>query len=757
MAAFSRRTKAGRSQAGRSAFLVAGAALAATGLHIQVADAADAASNQIEEVIVTASRRAESVQDTALSVTSIDPQTFATGGLTTLEDVINYSPGVYFRGGSAPTDNGITMRGVSTFTSAPTVGVYIDDVPIGSGNGQASGASLMLDVMKAGMERVEMIKGPQGTLYGASSMGGLIRYVSPDPSKATFGGAVSADLSTISHGDSGQRYTGRVSVPIVADRFGVSFSGYYEDIGGFIDRIPAAASGAAKNVNGYENYGGMVKLAGNFTDRFSASLLGLRDKTTFHGRNIVALSGPPFVPANGPYETDTSKSLDDSKFSLVAGTLNYEFDFANLISSTSYQERLVTSTTDLVADFGPLVELFCGCTVDNAPFTGAQSTDRFVQEVRLVSREKPREAGNIDWSIGAIYSKEESGNGQRLAGLPTNFVLLDVNVPSILKETAGFGNLTYYITPQFDLTAGVRVAKVKASVAVDDGPEILLPDTPPTEIDDTVDTYSFSARYRPSGSLSLYARAASGYRPAAANLPLRDVNGNNVAPVIVEADTLWSYEVGAKGYFGDGRFTYDTAAWWLHWKNLQARIYVNGAMTGGNANSDVTAYGFEGMLGYSPGERFNVTASLAYTHSTLDDDETTAFGAVSGENLPGIPQWTWAVRGKRTVPLASGAELSIGLGFRYTDQQDTGFEGGTGANGAVITPLIYNFVIDKNVIADLNVGWQRGNVSFSLYGTNIFDEYGYSSGTARPAVGFIRATASVIQPRTFGAILQYKF
>lgn len=758
MAPFPRRAQGNRNiSSGRKAALAASAVLASQGYAICVASAADETGVQIEEVMVTASRRAESVQDTALAVSSVDPQSFVAGGLTTLEDVVNYSPGVYFRGGSAPTDNGISMRGVSTFTSAPTVGVYIDDVPIGSGNSQASGASLMLDVMKAGMERVELIKGPQGTLYGSSSMGGLIRYVSGDPSTSEFSGSMSADMSTIDHGGSSQRYSGRISTPIVAERVGLSLSGYYEDVGGFIDRIPESATGAAKDVNGYENYGGMAKLTANFTDRFTGSLLALYDQTTFNGRNAVALDGPPFVPANGPYETDTADSIDDSEFSLLAATLNYSFDFATLISSTSYQERLVTSTTDLVADFGPLVQLFCACTVDNAPFTGTTSTDRFVQELRLVSSEDARAAGNIEWSIGAIYSEEKSGNGQRLAGLPTNFVLLDVDIPSILEETAFFGNLTYYFTPQLDITAGVRVADVEASVEIDDGPEILVRDTPPTVVDDTVDTYSFSLRYRPSDTLSLYARAASGYRPAAANLPLRDANGNNVAPPIIEADTLWSYEVGAKGYLADGRVSYDLAAWHLNWKNLQARIYVNGAQTGGNANSDVTAYGFEGAVNYAPIEDFTLTASVAYTNSTLDDDETSAFGAVAGENLPAIPEITWAVRANRSFALSSTTEVSIGLGLRYTDQQDTGFEGGTAADGSTITPRIYNFVVDDNLITDLNIGLKRGNFGASLYATNLFDEYGYSSGSARPAVGFIRATASVIQPRTIGAILTYDF
>ena len=738
------------------ALLMVGAALAAQSPVAQAADQPAAA--QLEEVIVTASRRAETLQDTALSVTVQTPDELAVAGLTSLSDVIDYSPGAYFSGGSAPTDNTISMRGVSTLTSSPTVGVYIDDVPIGSGNGQAAGASLMLDVMKAGMERVEIVKGPQGTSFGASSMGGIVRYVSGDSSLSDLSASMSVDFSSTEHGGSNQRYTGRLNTPIVADRVGLKLTGYYEDVGGFIDRIPEAVGGAASDVNGYENMGGMFKLDGKVTDRFSASFLGLYDETTFSGRNIVALDGgPPFVPANGPYETDTAESDDVSEFWLTGLTLNYQFDFGTLVSSTSYQEREVTSTTDLVADFGPLVELFCDCTVDNAPFTGAQTTDRFVQELRLVSREAEPAAGAIEWTAGAIYSKEESGNGQRLAGLPTNFVLLDVNIPSELEETAAFGNLTYYLSPQLDLSAGVRIADVRASVAVVDGPQILIGNTPPVEVDDTIDTYSFSARYRPSDELSLYARIASGYRPAAANLPVRDVDGDNVASPIVETDTLWSYEVGAKGLAAGSQLGYELTGWYLNWKNLQARVYVNGVQTGGNADSDVTAYGLEGALTYSPIEDLVIRASAAFTDSTLDDDETSAFGAVAGENMPGIPEWSAALRADYSIQLSGGTQVMLGGGVRYIGDRDTGFEGGIGQDGTVITPLIYNFVAEKHAVADINIGFKHGRFGGSLYATNLFDEYAYSGGSARPAAGFIRATASVIQPRTIGAAVTFDF
>jgi len=738
---------------------MAGGALAACGAGLPAVSAAQdkGSAQQIEEIIVTASRRSESLQDTPLSVATFDPNELAVGGLTKLSDVLDYTPGVYFSGGSAPTHNTISMRGVSTFTSAPTVGTYIDDVPLGSSSGKADGAGLVIDAMKAGIERVEIIKGPQGTLYGASSMGGIVRYVTADPSTSDFSASISTDFSLTDHGGSNQKYTGRLSAPLVQGRIGLSLSGYYEDVGGFIDRIPQSASGAAKDVDGYENYGGLAKLGVNITDRFSGSLLAMHDKVSFNGRNIVALDGgPPFVPANGPYDTDTAYSIDTSKFDLVGATLNYEFDFANLISSTSYQEREVLSTTDLVADFGPLVALFCGCTVNNAPFTGSTTTDRFVQEVRLVSKAAEKAAGNFEWTVGGIYSKEESGNGQRLAGLPTNFLLLDVNIPSTVEETAAFANLTYFLAADFDLTIGARVADVKASVEVVDGPQILLNNVPPTTVKDTVDTYSFSARYRPTDNLSFYGRIASGYRPAAANLPLIQ-NGQNAAPAIVKSDTLWSYELGAKGYAADGLFSYDLAAWYIKWKDLQSTIYVNGAQTGGNAASNVTAYGFEGAFTWAPSDRFRMIGSLAYADSTLDSDETLSFGAVAGENMPGIPAWTYALRASRDFKFGDSVDATVNAGLRYMDDRDTGFEGGTGANGQPITPLIFNFVAEDHVVADMSLELTRGKLSGSLYATNLFDKYAYSGGSARPAAGFIRATANVIRPRTVGFTLNYKF
>jgi len=737
-----------------AAIALALAAMPQQNLMAQENTADDTDAMELEEVMVTASRREESLQDTGLSVTAWQPEEFAKVGLDSLRDIIEYSPGVYYSGGATPQDNSITMRGISNFLSSPSVGVYLDDIPVGSGGNNSAGSVLAFDAMQLDLERVEVIKGPQGTLYGASAMGGVMRYITRDASLEEFSGMANVDWSVTKHGEFNQKYGFRMSTPIVSEKVGFSLSGGYENIGGFIDRIPGAVSGAAKDVNGNLGYNILAKLNANITDRFSASLMAMGMKKTWDGANVVPVAGPPFEPVYGPYETDTSLSDDQYKLDIYGLTLNYEFDRSRLISSTSYQELRTSAVTDLVVSFGPLLELFSGEKTTEAPFTGGYSTDRFVQEVRLESESNDK----LEWTVGAIYSDEESGNLQRLEGLPAGFVLLDVNIPSTLKEFAGFGSVTWYLNPNFDITAGGRLAKVKTTVAIDDGPEILVVDTPPTKSSKNIDTWSLAARWRPSDNLSLYSRLATGYRPANANLPLKDEFGNNVAPLVVESDELLSFEVGAKGVANEGRLSYDVAAWYQKWDNLQARIFVNGAATGGNANSDVTAYGFEGTINYSPIDPLTLIASAAYTHSTLDDDETSAFGALAGEDIPGVPAWTFSAMARYDFHVTDSINGFIGGGVRYVGDRNTGFEGGIGKDGTEITPLIANFVIDSFVLADANVGIVTDRFTTTFYVTNLFDEYAYSSGSARPGVGdSIRATTSVVTPRTAGVRFSVAF
>jgi len=206
---------------------------------IALAGAATAnAADQItvEEIIVTATRRAQEVQDVPAAVAVVDPAAYAAGGLTSLSGVLKYVPGVNFNDDGAPGQGSITMRGVANIFSTPSVGIYLDDIPYGSVTAFAEGANFALDALLGEIDRIEVIKGPQGTLFGAASMGGSVRYITKEPSLTDFGGRFSTDLSDTSQGGFNQLYKAGIDVPIVNDKLALGVSGFYQDNDGFIDQ-----------------------------------------------------------------------------------------------------------------------------------------------------------------------------------------------------------------------------------------------------------------------------------------------------------------------------------------------------------------------------------------------------------------------------------------------------------------------------------------------------------------------------------------
>lgn len=719
-------------------------------------DATGSVPGEIEEIVVTASRRAETLQDTPLAVSVIDPEELIDAGLVKMREVVEYAPGVYFSGGASPVANTVTMRGVAQLGRASTVGIYLDDIPLGSSTSFAAGPTIQFDGIQSDLQRVELIRGPQGTLYGSSAMGGVMRYISRDPSAEEFSANVSVDLSSIQHGSDSTTVRGRVGLPVIDGKLGMSVAAYQEDFGGFINRIESSPTGAATNVDAFDREGIFVKVNANPTERFFASLQYIDTEVTSTGVNLVALDGPPFVLANGPYNTDEGAGNLLDTFEVAGLTLKYDFGAMTLISSTSHQDRSNSNAVDLVATFGPLVDLLEGNaagTTTSAPFTGKLLTERFVQEVRLESDT----GGKTEWSVGGIYSTEDSSNIQTLQGLPTDFLALNVDLASWLDETAVFGNVTYYFSDRFDVGFGARVAWIDSAVALTDGPGLIVANLPKTSSEDTVDTYNLTFRYRPSDTHSVYGRIASGYRPENANLPLLDANGNNAAPPIIETDTLWSYEIGSKGSLLDNGFFYDLSAYYIKWKEPQVVTFVNGAATGGNANSDVTAYGFEASGSIRTDSGLVITGSASYVNSTLDNDETAALGALAGEELQLLPRFTASLRANRDFPITADFDGFVSGGVRFVDQRNTGYLGGTGSGGMPVVPLIENFTMGSYMAADLSIGIRTNRFSATLYGNNLFDEYGFTGGSARPAVGFTRATANVLQPRTLGVILAVDF
>ena len=718
-------------------------------LTVMSAAAAPAAEEPaLEEVVVTASRREEAIQNVAAAVAVIDPQTFAAGGVNSLTGVLAYVPGVIFNDNGAPGQGSITMRGVANIFSTPSVGVYVDDIPYGSVTAFAEGANFALDSLLGDIERVEVIKGPQGTLFGASSMGGSLRYITREPSLTEIDGRVSLDLSDTTEGGFNQLYRGRISVPIVADKLAISLSGFYQDNEGFIDE----ATLGLEDVNAAELRGGQATLLYQPTDALRIKLSYADQEFEFSNTNTIPFDLDTGDPLVGRYEKDSAGDTPtDISFELYSATLEYETDWATATLATSSQEFAQNAILDLTSGLGPLVDGLLGVPVgtNSVLLDFDISTERTVHEFRLTSPNNEQ----LEWLAGLYYTEEESSNFQGARVSPGPLDLVTQQFPSEYEEFAAFGNVTYYFTPQLDATVGMRYSSNDMSVTFSGTGILAGPPLPRTTVSDEVQTYLFNVRYRPSDDVSLYARIANGYRPASANLGLVDpASGDVISVPFVEADTLWSYEVGAKGNLAGGSVLYDVAVYHIQWKDLQVFRSFLGASVGGNADSDVTANGVEASLTVRPTDALNLTGTLAYATSELDEDDP-SIGGLEGEQLPGIPEWTFSLAGDYRFPLGASVEGFVGGGVTYQDERKTSFIGGVGADGSVIAPPNPNYTTDDYLTADLRVGATFGRYELSLYATNLFNEYAYQRATTSAFQG----TATILKPRTIGAVFSAQF
>ncbi|WP_417466197.1 TonB-dependent receptor domain-containing protein [Kordiimonas sp.] len=733
------------------------AALAPSGQD-ESADRADAV--EFETIVVTASRREQNLQDVPMAVSVVRPEEFTTKGLAKLDDVIAYIPGFTVNNVGQLNAGSINARGVSAGTGAstPVVGVYLDDVVMSENSPFASFyavGNFFFDGLLGDVERVEFLKGPQGTLYGATSIGGAVRYITRKPSLEEYRGRASVDLSSTKNGGFNKTYSGRISAPIVEDRLGISVAGFYDDNNGYIDRVESGTGNLIhKDINGHDAYGFSGDLLFKISDQFDFRGRVLHQQSEWEGQVGVDLTTDR-APLYRPLTSSASFADSDLESTVFSGAFEYQFDGVSLISSSSYMKRDFLKEEDRTGLYGltDSVAGYTSGTTTSVPSTVLVDVGKFSQEVRLASEGSE----NWEWFVGLYYTDETLEAETSIIGLggPEPFNLF-TNISAVkYEEYAAFGNLTYYITPYFDVTAGVRFAK--NSIVLDAmGSGRFGGDDFVSETEDTVDTWMFSARYRPTESVSLYARAASGYRPATANVSVLG------APSFVRSDTLWSYEVGAKGNLADELISYDLAFWLLKWKDYQTTSLFGVTAAFINMDGGVTAKGVEGSFTIRPANGFSINPGFAYTSSTLDDDEPVTVFGLAGQQLPHVPKWTASVVTRYDFTLTSGLDAYIGGGLRYKGKVRTAFsDAGSfdldnpsagGHRGRL------NFPTKAHIQIDLNAGIVKDNVALNVYVTNLLNDDSYSNilsnFTGSPN---LNVKGFPVRPRTIGAVLSVDF
>jgi outer membrane receptor protein involved in Fe transport len=720
----------------------------------------------LEEVIVTASKREQNLQDVPASVTTFDPEQFLKTGLNSVEAMIDYAPGANFVNGTASGQGQVVLRGIGQEGVIPVTGIYIDDVPITSASPFAAADSFIFDGLLGDLERLEIVKGPQGTLYGAGAMGGVVKYITRDPAMKELRGRVSVDVADTKDGDQSELYRGMVSVPLVSDRVGLTVSGFHSDQAGYIDRLdPATLAVVEKDYNSAEISGYSATLLWNINDRARLKVSGLRQETETFGTNEVALVSsdvnnqkPSFRKVNGDLSLAANEpgtvGLD---YTLGSVTFNYAFDWADLTAVSGYAEYETPTVTDqgnspgINAFVDSILGLPPGSTT-GVPTIFYRDSERFVQELRLSSPNNE----TIEWIAGVFYAREETNNIQDVSAAPSGVSLIDVSFPSTYEELAFFGDITYYLTPDFDVTAGIRLSDNSLESEFDFAGFLVGEQQSDADVSEKVATYLLNARWRPSDTISLYASVSSGYRPAYVNTPVTDPNTGVTSSSVIDSDSLWNYEIGIKGVAFSNRVSYETSVWYVDWDDFQAQLRLGGVNTGGNSDSPMVASGFESSLRVRVTSNFDIAAGLAYAKGELEGDSP-SLGALDGERTRFIPEWSGSLQGNFYFEVGSISAVST-LGVRYVGDYSTVYLGGySEVFGMDIGLGTYEFPIDDYYLVDFNTEFSYGSISLNVYANNLLDEYAYLNGNTVNAGTEISGTGYANEPRRVGVAVSYAF
>ncbi|MGY4395335.1 iron complex outermembrane receptor protein [Sphingomonas sp. UYAg733] len=745
---------------------------------IMFAPAAYAASNTGQDVVadtdivVTAQKRTEAILDIPQSVSVIGGETLERRQASSFEDYIALVPGLSLESGTAGVSR-LTLRGINTGGAASTVAVYVDEIPFGSSSGLANGAILAGDFDTFDVKRIEVLRGPQGTLYGASSLGGVLKFVTEAPNTSKFEAEARAGIETVSGGDIGYSGAALINIPI-SDRVAVRASGFYRFDDGFIDSIgnnPVTSatdpniniipsSRIAKNINAVRSYGGRFSALAEMSDtlsiRFNALLQNLESDASNHfevdPRTLKPLYGGLVLSQYHPEFTD-------SKYRVYGMTAEWDLGFASLTNSTSFSTFKADQQRDYALFLGPIAtELFGDPATRplSAILRQSTSTKKFTEEVRLSSPD----SDVLEWLIGGYYTHERSaidpqnffavapGSETIATGVPT---LIEVYLRSVFKEYALFGNATFHVTSKFDVTAGGRYSRNEqnASQLRDQtalgGIRENIGQAPSSE---NVFTFSFAPRYELSKNTSAYARVSTGYRPGGPNvLPPEAPAGT---PRTYKSDRVTSYEAGLKGSWMGGQLALDVSAFYLDWTDIQLVTLIN--QTGVNANGgSAISKGVEFNVTLRPTRGLNVGINGAYTDARLTADTDPIVGGLDGDALPFVPKWTFSISGDYDWSIGKDATAFLGASLGFVDDRIADFSIRDDAGRLREAPS-YETI-------DLRAGVNFGGFSLEAFVRNAANKRGVTSmfGFYPGAFPNDAAAVAVIRPRTIGLTIGSKF
>lgn len=728
---------------------------------------------QLETVVVTAQKRLEAEQAVPISMTALGEKKLERLGVESVSDLARLVPGLNVVS-AGPGQNVLIIRGVSsTAGTAGTVGYYLDDTPISaSSNASLLSSRGLIDPAVFDISRVEVLRGPQGSLYGSSSMGGTIKYVTNQPDLKDFDAKTTFSLSSTDGGGVNKAAKAMINVPLATDVAAARLSVFYRDQDGYIDRYPIdknnalavqASAAPLRRVNTEETSGGRLQLRVELPDQWSISPSIFFQKTKL---------GAPFQIDVPPGSLDkliqTRLVAEPSEQRSTLGNLSIHKGFENfeLISSSSYYHRTVDITEDsskvLNYFFGPATSSPLQTYVYPAAMVGSYENKEFTQEFRFVSNF----SGPFQLIGGAFYHDVKAPLASSIP-IPAGYTQAFGSIgfaqfysgarQATLKEKAVFAEASYQITPSLTGRFGLRAFDVDQTFAqqgdglLNGGPSAVVG----TSSDKGVNP-KFNISWQLDADHMLYATASKGYRPGGPNNPApQSVCGAEVAKLGLDAssltayksDDLWNYEVGSKNNWLDRTLQVNASLYYIDWRQVQQQIVLNCGFNITANFGKATSKGAELEISYRPIRALTLSAGAGYTDATLGND-VPGTSAKSGDTLLNVPRWNGSASAEYTMAVWGGRPAFARIDSSFTGRANSLYDRSSPyykRAAYAITNLKFGIEADSH--------WRS-----TIFVDNVFNKIGQTDlPTAISADLPNTRRYAITRPRTIGVTASYAY
>ncbi|HWS70185.1 MAG TPA: TonB-dependent receptor [Steroidobacteraceae bacterium] len=768
----------------------------------QATSVAESSASGLQEIVVTAQRREERLQDVPVSVSAYSQEKLDAQGLRSMDDLTRLTPGVAFlRNGTASSANyndenaDINIRGIDSTAGASTTGIYIDDTPIQSRHisyGTVNAFPALFD-----LERVEVLRGPQGTLFGAGSEGGTVRFITPEPGLHDYSGYVRSEYATTRGGDPSYEIGAAAGGPVIEDKLAFRASASYRLDGGWVDRVDyRTLAPVDSDANWHETVTFRAALKWAVTDALSITpsfyyqRLALNDTTVYW----AGISNP------GAGQFRNGNALPDwsnDPLYLAAIKLDWNLGTARLTSNTSYFSRNQRAQTDYTQFNRTVFQLNPRPPVGAAGFsTFVDRQDNFFEEIKLQSAEP---SARVAWTAGLFYANVEenaveftydrtlSAEFAQAYGVPLcsaalpcpGGLLYSQPHDSVVdRQIAAFGEVNVKIADAWKATVGLRVAKVDVTgngyfSGLYEGP---VPVTTSGTISQTPVTPRAVLAYQPDRDNMLYASAAKGYRAGGLNSAIGPICSANLSqlglttnPEKFDSDSLWSYELGSKTTLLDGRVRVNSSLFIVNWKNIQQTVYMPLCGLQFVANlGEVQSRGGDIDVQVRPVADLTIGFTAAYTDARYT--KTVFAGPLraapvlpivtEGNRLPGAP-WSLTLSGEYTFPEIAMRRPYLRLDYQFTTAQTALLPGQDAANGSA-DPTLPG--LPQTSFLSMRAGLRWRGLDLSVFGQNLTNAHpllfeSRDTTLTNPPAPYTDDLyfARSVRPRTLGVTATYRY